>query len=59
MIILGDGLRFYKILDTSVKKWRKVCKFGRKFVYLHRQSNRFDYPGDIPARGKPLSTLPI
>jgi hypothetical protein len=26
---------------------------------LQRQNESFDYPGDIPARGKPLSTLPI
>ena len=28
-------------------------------VSLQRQDERSGYPGDIPARGKPLSTLPI
>ena len=36
-----------------------VWNVSNYFLSLQRQKITFDYPGIFPARGKPLSTLPI
>ena len=46
-------------LYTGSEKVPKIFGSYRKSPYLCNVKCKFDYPGDIPARGKPLSTLPI
>ena len=43
----------------SKEKGRKICKLGKKSVYLQRQNIRFDYPVSFRVGAGPYRHRPI